>query len=258
MALFTDCLIVFKWFDFCGGETMKRFVSYFLFVSYLLIEIILLGVACYFFVKWDEPIRNGWMDTAHNVIGLMFLVFSIINTIIAYISFSRFTNKYPKNNPNEFCFNPKSSQLGHKGNGNYVIDMKEIEEGVWIAADDQGNLKFDMRGYIFPKLYICTYFIRNLHYSVMNKNKYPLIKLFKSMKLNPYTKYQNVEICFSYSGKIYRRKIVVGNKTKTTLLMRLIMRSKYYIDFMFGLSYGELRKTHMEISEEKYINSERH
>ena len=230
---------------------MKRFVCY------LLVEVISLGIVCYFLLHWNEPISNGWIDTTYNTIGLILLIFPIINTIIAYISFSRFTNKYPRNNSIEFCFNPKSSQLGHQWNGNYVIEMKEIEKGIWVAADDQETLKFDMRGYIFPKLYICTYFIRNLHYSVINRNKYSLVKLFKSMKLSPYTKYQNVVICFSYRGKIYKRKIVDGNKTKTTWLMRLILRSKYYKDFMFGLSYGELRKTHIKISEEKYNNGEK-
>lgn len=76
------------------------------------------------------------------------------------------------------------------------------------------------------------------------------------MELSPYTKYQNVEICFLYRGKIYRRKIVACNKTKTTWLMRLILRSKYYKDFIFGLSVGRIRKTHIKMSEEKYQNSE--
>ena len=225
-------------------------------VGYILVEIILLGIVCYFLVQWNQPISNEWIDTTYNTIGFILLIFPIINTIIAYISFSRFTNKYPRNNSIEYCFNPRSSQLGYQGNGNYVIDIKEIEKGIWIAADGQENLKFDMRGCIFPKLYICTYFIRNLHYPVINKNKYPLIKLFKSLELNPYTKYQNVEICFLYRGKIYRRKIVACNKTKTTWLMRLILRSKYYKDFIFGLSVGRIRKTHIKMSEEKYQNSE--
>lgn len=229
---------------------MKRFVGY------LLVEILLLSIVCYFLVKWDQPISYGWIDTTHNTIGFILLIFPLINTIIAYISFSRFTNKYPRNISTEYSFNPQSSQLGHKGNGNYVIEMKEIEKGIWITADDQEKLKFDMRGYIFPKRYICTYFIRNLHYAVINKNKYPLIKLFKSMKLSPYSKYQNVEICFSYRGQIYKRKIVEDNKTKTSWLMRLILRSKFYKDFVFGLSVGEIRKSYTNMSEERYNNSE--
>ena len=38
--------------------------------------------------------------------------------------------------------------------------------------------------------------------------------------------------------------------------MRLILRSKYYKDFIFGLSVGRIRKTHIKMSEEKYQNSE--
>lgn len=231
---------------------MKRFIGY------LSVEIVLLGIVCYFLLKWNQPISNGWIDTTHNTIGFILLIFPIINTIMAYISFSKFTNKYPRNNSAEFCFNPRSSQLGYQGNGSYVIEMKEVEKGIWIASDAQESMKFDMRGYIFPKLYICTYFIRNLHYSVINKNKYPLIRLFRSMDLSPYTKYRNVEICFSYRGKSYRRKIVDGNKTRTTWLMRLILRSKYYKSFIFGLSIGEMRKSYIEKSEEKYKNGEWH
>lgn len=122
---------------------MKRFLCYFL------IEIILLGIVCYFLVQWNRPISNEWIDTTYNTIGFILLIFPIINTIIAYISFSRFTNKYPRNNSSEYCFNPRSSQLGYQGNGNYVIDIKEIEKGIWIAADEQENLKFDMRVIFF-------------------------------------------------------------------------------------------------------------
>lgn len=225
-------------------------------VGYLSVQIMLLGIVCYFFVKWDQPISNGGIDTTHNTIGFILLIFPIINTVIAYVLFSKLTNKYPRNNSVEFCFDPRSSQLGYQGNGNYVIEMKEIEKDIWVAEDANENMKFDMRGYIFPKLYICTYFIRNLHYPVMNKNKYPLIKLFKSMDLSPYTKYRNVEIHFTYRGKIYRRKIVDNNKTRITWLMRLILRSKYYKSFIFGLSVGEIRKSYIKISDEVYKNGE--
>lgn len=226
------------------------------FVFYLLVEIMLLGIVGYFLAKWNQTISNGWINTTYNTIGFILLIFPIINTIIMYISFSRLTNKYPKNNSAEFSFNPQLSQLGYQRKGNYVIEMKEIEKGIWRTVEDRETLKFDMRGYIFPKQYICTYFIRNFHYAAINKNKYPLIKLFKSMNLSPYTKYQNVEICFSYRGKIYKRKIVDDNKTRTTWLMRLILRSKYYKDFIFGLSVGEMRKSYVKISEEKYKNGE--
>ena len=233
---------------------MKRFTGYLLVET--IIETMLFGIVCYFLIKWDQPICNGWINTTYNTIGFILLIFPIINAIIVYISFSIFTNKYPRNNSTEFSFNPQLSQLGYQGNGKYVIEMKEIEKGIWITADDQENLKFDMRGYVFPKLYICTYFIRNFHYAVINKNKYPLIKLFKSMDLSPYTKYQNVEICFSFRGKIYNRKIVDDNKTKTTWLMRLMLRSKYYKAFVFGLSVGEMKKSYTKISEERYNNGE--
>ena len=75
---------------------MKRFAGY------LLVEIILLGIVSYFLAKWNQPIDSEWIDTTHNTIGFILLIFPITNAIIAYISFSRFTNKYPRNNSAEF------------------------------------------------------------------------------------------------------------------------------------------------------------
>lgn len=225
---------------------------------YVFVEVVLLGIVCYFFAKWNEPISNGWINTTYNTIGFILLIFPVMNIIITYISFSRLTNMFPRNAPAEFSFNPRSSQLGYQRKGDYVIEIKEIEKGVWRTADERETLKFDMRGYIFPKLYICTFFIRNFHYAVINKNKYPLIKLFRSMNLSPYTKYRNVEVWFFYKGKIYKRKIVDDNKTKTTWLMRLILRSRYYKDFIFGLSIGDIRKSYVKITEEMYKNGEWH
>ena len=93
-------------------------------------------------------------------------------------------------------------------------------------------MKFDMSGYIFPKAYICSYFIRNLHYDVINKNKYPLRKLFKSLNLSPFNKFLNVILRFIYKNKITDIVIVKNNSTKVSFLIRQILESRY------GLSLG--------------------
>lgn len=218
-------------------------------------EFFLLGFSCYFFATSQQPITNHWMDTTHAVIGIDCIMFQCINIIVAYVVFSKYTNKYPKNASVEFSFDPQTSQLGNQGNGNYVIEFIEVEDGIWETPGEENKIKFDMRGYVCPKLYICTYFIRNLHYAVINKNKYPLIKLFKSLNLHPYSKFQNFDLRFLHSGKIYTKNIVKKNKTNTTWLMRLILRSKYYIDFMLGMGVAEMRKTYVvNMTEEKYKN----
>lgn len=107
------------------------------------------------------------------------------------------------------------------------------------------------RGYFFPKTYISTYFIRNIHYYVINKNKYKLNKLFNSLKLNPLTKFQNIELLFKYKNRTKIIKIVKNNRTKTTILMSLLLQSKYYLDTIFRKDETRLFKYEF-INEVKY------
>lgn len=198
---------------------IKRFKNKFI----ILLSINFIGIICLIFIILKNPMPA--------LISFNIAIF-IILFILYYDLFCKYTTQYPKNNKEEFKYNPKKSTLGYQSDGDFIIKIIETSKGIWVAEDENEKMKFDMSGYIFPKSYICSYFIRNLHYDVINKNKYPLRKLFKSLNLSPFNKFQNVSLRFEYKNKITDIVIVKNNTTKVSFLMRQILESRY------GLSLG--------------------
>ena len=197
--------------------------------------------------------RNRWLADNHMAMGIASLVLHVINLLLAYVFFCRRTNFYSDmNNGQKAFFTPTASTLGKQGEGQYSISVKETQKGIW-QIEGNPERQFNLSGYLCPKAYICAYFIRQLHYVAMNRRKDPIIKLFSSLDLRSWEKYNFLEIQFHSKGKTKRKTLVRDYKTKTTWLIRLIIRARYYIDFMFGLSIGALRKTHVCLSEEKYL-----
>ena len=86
-----------------------------------------------------------------------------------------------------------------------------------------------MKGYIFPKKYICSYFIRNIHYPIINKNKFKLAKLFRSLETEDY---ENFYIYFHSFNKVKKCIIVKNSKTKLIPLNDLIILSRFYLDVL--------------------------
>jgi hypothetical protein len=196
---------------------------------------------------------DGWSSNA--VWGIISIVPHCINIVLFYISFSKITNKYPLNDCLEYVFEPKSSQLGHIEEGKYVIKIYETKNGLWETKDDNEKMLFNMNGYPFPEQYIATYFIRNIHFYVINRNKYPIIKLFSSLNLKPLKKYQEVELLFTNKNdKTHSFIIVMGNRTRLTVIMKWIIRSKYYSEFISKYGVAKMRKRYVYINEELYKN----
>ena len=117
---------------------------------------------------------------------------------------------------------------------------------------ETGNelIKFDMRKYLFPKSYICSYFIRNIHYIVINKNKYPLPKLFKSLKLDSFNKYQTFDMYFQYKNKAKIIRIVENCKTKVSFVMGRIIESRYGVLGLGGRPHSNRLYNYEKINED--------
>ena len=115
----------------------------------------------------------------------------------------------------------------------FVKRLYEKEKGIWFIDN---NLYFDLRGYIFPKIYICSFFVRNIHYPIINQNKYKLVKILISLKTEEYLQFNikfyrrsKIKICSIVRSKIKICSIVKNYRTKLFPLRDLIILSKFYL-----------------------------
>lgn len=212
-------------------------------VLLLSILIILISISVYLFIALITPLN----------------VFSVILILVYYlillVLFARKTNKYPLNSPKEFEFNANTFKTGLIYKNNYLVEFDKIGNGKWKLRDDKKSMIFDMYGYFFPKQYICTYFIRNIHYLVINRNNYPLIKFFKPLKLYPVKKYENMTIRFHYNNKVKDFIVIKNNKSRMNLIMRKIIESKYYVKLTISHPY-DVRHCYTKMNEQIYNDAD--
>lgn len=153
-------------------------------------------------------------------IAIPFLSF-LIELLSIYIIISQLTNLFPLNTiDNDWYKKIKRQYLQGK---KVVLNVYEKEKGIWFIDN---NLYFDLRGYIFPKIYICSFFVRNIHYSIINQNKYKLVKILISLKTEEYLQFN---IKFYRRSKIKICSIVKNYRTKLFPLRGLIILSKFYL-----------------------------
>lgn len=155
-------------------------------------------------------------------------IFILLDIAMWCIIFSVMTVRYPKNDINEyFCDFNKADFIGC-ADGNYIFKViRNGNSGVWTMHNGQIELRFDMDGYLFPKAYICTYFIRNIHYITLNALHLPFDKLFASLKLHSKNRYKNVELIFIYGKKEKHFKIVLDGKSRVSFLQHFILQAPY-------------------------------
>lgn len=183
---------------------------------------------------------------------IILIVTVLINFILFYDFFCDFTMLYPLNNRSEYFFNPEKNELGLVQEKYYKLTFVEKEKGVWELENNSKKMKFNMKGYLFQKKYICSYFIRNINFVIINKNKYPLPKLFKSLELKSFNKYHNFELNFKYKNKSKVIKIVENSKTKVGFLIGLIIESRYSVLGLGGKSYNNRLYEYEKINEDIY------
>lgn len=152
-------------------------------------------------------------------IGYVIILFLIllVEILMTFITFAQLTNFYPINNVNGKTYDNISKRyLTAK---KISLNLYEAEKGIWIIDD---KFCFDMRCYVFPKLYICSYFIRNIHYPIINRNKLRLSALFKSQFTD---RFEELKIIFHSHNNIKECFVVKNSKTKVFPLKGLIILS---------------------------------
>lgn len=202
-----------------------------------LISFITLGAsifACIFWFINDLPVGIKAMGIC------LILVAIVISGAIFYF----ITNRYPRNDTKEYFCNFKTAKFISDEMGCYRFVLEKAEEkGVWIMRNGEVFLRFDMRGYMFPKAYICTFFIRNIHYITLNALHLRFFRLFFPIKLDDKNKYKDVKLIFRYGKKETTCCIVKNGKSKISFLRYAILSSPYqslYDGLIFKRVNGEM------------------
>ena len=195
------------------------------FVSTMIIIRIICYPACVLLIVFDLP----WG------IKFMSFVIAILPFLITSFWFAYYSSRYPKNDPNEFLYDFKRNgfkkyMLAEK---TYLIDIEETKKGEWIINTEDKKIRLNVQGFVFPKYYISTYFIRNIHYITFNKNRqrWRFYRLFKRMRLDG-NKYQNVTLRFIGLRQTKNIQIIKDGRSRVNLIQHVILTSKYFIRFI--------------------------
>lgn len=173
--------------------------------------------------------------------AIAFIV-AVLQFVALSFTLSSLTNLYPLNKVDGGTFvGIRSKYLVGR---TIALDIYCDEHGIWRLDD---KFYFDLKGYIFPKIYICSYFIRNLHYPVINGNNMRLSKLFKSQKTK---NIDSLKITFHCGGRAKQCFVVRGGRTKTFPLRGELIRSAFMYD-VFG-RYDMQLVRHTRIDEDIY------
>lgn len=86
-------------------------------------------------------------------------------------------------------------------NTEYIFKVQEFNKEYWKLINEKCDLEFNLEKHIYPKLYICGYFIKNLHYPIINKEKLPIKNLFHSLDVSSIIKYKKLVLNFLIKTK---------------------------------------------------------
>lgn len=161
-----------------------------------------------------EVINAAWFAVSFIVTIALF--------ITAYVFFCQLTNLYPLNDLPDDNF--KKIKTAYHFGEKTELHIYEKETGIWQI---DRHFTFDMRGFFFPEIYICSYFIRNIHYPILNNHNYRLGRLFRSMKTENYKEFK---IVFHGIKRQKEHFVVRNGKTKTFPLRGFLIFARFYDD----------------------------
>ena len=159
----------------------------------------------------------------HLSIPIFTFILFCVSFLMAFWTFARYTNCYFRT-PLSCCFREVFSKKEELSDGNYQIILVHKGKGIWMLGD---KIAFDLRGYLFPKMYLCSYFVRNFHYPIMNKKKLPLKCLFEPLKIE---KICSFNIVFVDGKKKKTAAIIKKGKTVVPFFRGLTIQSRFYAE----------------------------
>ena len=138
------------------------------------------------------------------------------------------------------------------GDGQYAI-VTEKKGNTYFTISGTKQLKFEMKGCLFPKNYIRAYFIRNIHFNLFNKQKRAIIRLGSPFKISDKFKFSNLVIKFN-DKKEKTFWLVKKSKTKVNPLITEIISIPFWY---YGIGPRGRLGQHIRVTEMDYVNFKR-
>ena len=184
-------------------------------------------------------------DSYGYVLWMPILGTLILFDIYAFISHTR---QYPLNDYKEYEFKSFIDLVDEIGDGQYAIVIEQ-KGNTYFTISGTKQLKFEMKGCLFPKNYIRAYFIRNIHFKFFNKQKRSIIWLGSSFKVPNKFKFLNLMIKFN-DKKEKKFWLVKKSKTKVNLLISEIIGIPFWY---YGIGPRGRLGHHIKVTEMNYV-----
>lgn len=188
-------------------------------------------------------------DSYGYVLWMPILGTLILFDIYAFISHTR---QYPLNDFKEYEFKSFIDLVDEIGDGQYAIVIEQ-KGNTYFTISGTKQLKFEMKGCLFPRNYIRAYFIRNIHFKFFNKQKRSIIRLGSSFKVPNKFKFLNLMIKFN-DKKEKKFWLVKKSKTKVNLLISEIIGIPFWY---YGIGPRGRLGHHIKVTEMNYVNFKR-
>ena len=188
-------------------------------------------------------------DSYGYVLWIPILGALILLNIYAFISH---TKKYPLNDYKEYEFKSFIDLVDDIGDGQYAIVI-EKKGNTYFTISGTKQLKFEMKGCLFPENYIRAYFIRNIHFNLFNKQKRAIIRIGSSFKVSDKFKFSNLVIKFN-DKKERTFWLVKKSKTKVYPLFTEIIGIPFWY---YGIGPRGRLGQHIRVTEMDYVNFKR-
>lgn len=183
------------------------------------------------------------------------LVIVVISTIcecicllISFALILKQFSKNPKNDLTQFSF-----KWSNKKYGNALQINVTREKNIWKTNGLEDEIFFEFSDYLFQKSYIASYFIRQIHYRIINEKHLVLKELFKQQKT---PNINTLILIFNYANKEERMKIVCDGKSKLSFLIKMILKGKYTRHFYHKYAYNNCLNSFVYMTERKFLNSD--
>lgn len=232
-------------------KTKKIFIIGSLIMSFavLVCFVIFIVLACFDGFKFNEPISHKW------IIAIIFSIIWFISLLVFLGLFCSYNCYFPLNSLKEYLITFRLENVGTISNDKLIINIKQVEKGVFKTTNGKNTLLFNLKGYLFPKSYLISYFLRNFSYMQINKNKIKLRKITSNLRLSFMDAYSNVELNIDNKSFV----IVKNKKIKQTIISSAITYSPFYTILLPPYLFWDIGfDKYKKIDEKKYFEYKYH
>lgn len=219
-------------------------ISFFLSIIFIVFALVFIFCTNLEDIKLDQPISYNF------VVAIILLILWMISFIISVQSFCSYTCYFPLNEIKDYEIDFRLENIGEINDGKFVIKIEQIEKGVFQTVNGKNRLTFNLKGYLFAKSYLRSYFVRNFNYKQVNMQRLKIKRIMDNLKLSYLKHYSQVELVID--NKIYI--IVKKNKTTHTALSAIITYSPFCLILIPPYIFRNRRLEKIEKFSEKHYN----